>query len=82
MTGLIISTRQREVWTHENKRHLDRLCKMLLSAEVTLLLRCANPVCPDQKITMVRDQTDPGGRILQCGCKNRFFETRSPGRKH
>ena len=70
----IISTRDREVWTNDSKKLLDRLARMLNSAEVTLLLRCANELCPDRQITMVRDHTDPNGRIFRCGCKDRHLE--------
>jgi hypothetical protein len=84
LTGaLMISTREREVWTHDNKRLLDRLAVMLQSAEVTLGLRCRRAGCPDPRITMVRDDTDPAGRVLRCGCKDRHVEPRVPrGRMH
>ncbi len=69
----ILSTREREVWSYENKRHLDRLAHMLSTAGVKLLLRCDNPVCPDQQIVLAKDDSDPGGRVLRCGCKDRSF---------
>jgi hypothetical protein len=77
MNGIpIISTRNREVWTYENKRRLDRLAEMLNSAQVKLGLTCGNPICPSPDIELVRDDTDPGGRILRCGCKDRHFQPR------
>lgn len=76
---LIISTRTREVWTYENKRHLDRLARMLNSAEVGLKLKCEASFCPDPTLRLIVDQTDPTGCVLQCGCKNRHFEPK-PGR--
>lgn len=74
--ALLISTRNREVWLNENMKLLMRLCKMLNSAEVGIDLHCQSPVCPDPKIRMTRDDTDPGGRILQCGCKSRHCAPR------
>lgn len=79
--ALLISTRAREVWSHESKRLLDRLAHMLTTAEVKLLLSCANPVCPDPQIVMVRDDTDPAGRVLRCGCRDRHVESKS-SRRH
>lgn len=74
--ALIISTRDREVWTHDNKRLLDRLAVLLNSAEVALQLRCRRVTCPDPQIVMVQDDTDPNGRVLRCGCKDRHIEPR------
>lgn len=79
--ALLISTRDREVWVHENKRKLDRLAEMLLSADVGLGLRCLRATCPDPQIVMVRDDTDPAGRILRCGCKDRHVESKA-SRRH
>ncbi len=75
---LIVSSRTREVWMYENKRLLDRLAKMLNSAEVSMKLECNAPGCPDPRLRLVEDQQEPTSRVLQCGCKNRAFETR-PG---
>lgn len=80
--ALLISTRDREVWTHENKRLLDRLAVMLNSADVGLGLRCTRIGCPSPQIVMVRDDTDPAGRVLRCGCKDRHVEPRRSGTRH
>ena len=79
MSGaVLISSRTREVWTYENKRHLDRMAKLLNSASVLLKLECDRPGCPDVRLRLVADTMEPTSRILQCGCTNRAFETR-PG---
>jgi hypothetical protein len=75
--ALLISTRDRDVWTHENKRLLDRLARMLNSAEVKLLLRCQRATCPDPQIVLAEDDTNPAGRVLRCGCTDRHVEPRS-----
>ncbi len=80
--ALIISTREREVWTYENKRHLDRLAHMLSTAGVRLMLKCANPLCPDPQMCLAKDDHDPGGRVLRCGCKDRSFMPKHAGVKH
>jgi hypothetical protein len=83
MPALIISTRKREVWTYENKRRLDRLSEMLNSAQVSLILRCHAPMCPDPVLKLIPDQTAPNNCILQCGCTNRHFEPKpGSGRLH
>lgn len=75
MNGIpIISTRDREVWTYESKRLLDRLAKMLNSAQVTLKLECSAPLCPSPRLELKPHPTAPGGRILTCGCRDRHFE--------
>lgn len=71
--ALIISTREREVWTYENKRRLDRLAHDLNTANVVLMLKCANPLCPDPQMTLAQDDTHAGGRVLRCGCRDRHF---------
>lgn len=77
MTGIpIISTRAREVWTHVQKRRLDRLAQDLHTAQVRLLLECKAPCCPDRVIRLVEDDRTPDGRVLQCGCTTRHFQPR------
>lgn len=77
MNGIpILSTRQREVWTYEQKRRLDRIAADLHTAEVRLILECNAPCCPDPTIHLVEDDHTPGGRMLQCGCTQRHFQPR------
>jgi hypothetical protein len=72
--ALIISTKRREDWTYENKQLIDRLAQRLHSAAVTLEMRCKAQACPDPQLRLVRDASDPGGLVLECGCTRRFFE--------
>lgn len=81
--ALIISTKNREDWTYENKMLLDKLATRLHSAAVTLEMQCKRQTCPDPRICITRDPTDPSGLILECGCTRRFFEPsrgQRPGR--
>ncbi len=70
----IVSTRNREVWTYSSKRLLDRLAKMLFTANVHLKLECASPVCPSHRIELLEDATAPLGRVFRCGCTDRHIE--------
>lgn len=74
--ALLISTRQRRVWTKADRKLLDRVSKVFNAHGDKLKLVCGSPVCPDRDITLQRDQRDPGGRVLRCGCTDRVF-TRS-----
>ena len=74
--AFIISTRNREVWTLDEKKHLDRCAKDVNSHNDKLQLVCGNQTCPDRQIVLARDQTAPGGIVLRCGCKDRIVETR------
>lgn len=74
--AILISTKVREDWTYENKLLIDKLALKLHSARVTLEMQCKAPACPDPRIRLVREDTDPAGRVLECGCTRRFFEPR------
>lgn len=71
--ALLITTREREVWMPEEKRLLDRLAKVFNQHGDKLQLICGNPVCPAPKMTLSRDDSHPGGRVLRCGCRDRVF---------
>lgn len=73
----IISARNREVWTYDNKRLLDRMAMLLHSANVRLLFECSAPLCPSPQITLVHDERVPGARLLRCGCTDRHFAPRT-----
>lgn len=68
-----VNTRQRVVWTTDERRLLDRLSKVFNQHADKLLLRCGNPVCPDNRIMLAIDDSNPGGRVLRCGCSDRCF---------
>lgn len=67
------NTRQRTVWTRDEKKLLDRLAKVFNMHGDKLQLRCGNPVCPDTRMTLAQDATSPGGMVLRCGCTDRVF---------
>lgn len=71
--AMLVSHRLREVWTTDEKKRLNRCSKDFNSHGDKLLLVCGNLTCPDQRITLQRDQTVPGGMVLRCGCRDRVF---------
>lgn len=71
--ALLISTRDRQVWTTDEKKLVNRAAKLFNSYGVRMVLECQHATCPAQRIVMTRDPHDPGGMILACGCTNRVF---------
>lgn len=71
--ALLINTRLRVVWTHDEKRLLTRLSKIFNTHGDKLQLRCGNVTCPDSRMVLAQDDTAPGGRVLRCGCSDRVF---------
>lgn len=71
--ALLITTRDRVVWTQDEKKHLDRCAKDFNAHGDKFLLRCGNPCCPDPVMRMHQDATSPGGVVLRCGCSDRLF---------
>jgi hypothetical protein len=74
--AMLISTRVRTVWTTHERKLLDRLAKVFNMHGDKLQLRCGNPVCPDNRISLAQDHSSAGGAVLRCGCTDRVF-TRS-----
>lgn len=72
-SAMLVNTRERVVWTTDEKRRLDRCAKDFNAHGDKLLLICGNPVCPDRSIVLHVDQTHPGGAVLRCGCTDRYF---------
>lgn len=70
---MLINTRNRVVWTTDEKKHLDRAARDFNSHGDKLLLLCGNVVCPDARMTLQQDVSSPGGMILRCGCTDRHF---------
>lgn len=74
-SALLISTRDRIVYTKADGQALDRCAKQLNAHGDKMLVVCGNATCPSQKIVMVPDHTAGGrGMILRCGCRDRIFE--------
>lgn len=82
--ALLITTRERVVWTRDEQKLLNRLSKVFNAHGDKLLLRCGNPVCPDHAMTLHEDQSNPGGMVLRCGCHDRAFTPKvsTPPRLH
>jgi hypothetical protein len=74
--GLLISTRQRVVWTRDERKLIDRVAKVFNAHGDKLKFVCGNITCPEPSIVLQRDDSAPGGRVLRCGCRDRVF-TRS-----
>ena len=74
--ALLISNRQRVVWTKDERRPLDRVAKVFNAHGDKFQLVCGSPFCPEPSIVLEKDSSDPGGRVLRCGCRDRVF-TRS-----
>jgi hypothetical protein len=71
--ALLISTRQRVVWTSDEKKLLNRLSKIFNAHGDKLLLVCGNTTCLEQRMILAQDQSNPGGMVLRCGCSDRCF---------
>lgn len=71
--ALLISSRDRAVWTRSDKKILDRCAKVFNLHGDKLLLLCGNPCCPDPRMGLVNDGSDPAGMSLRCGCTDRVF---------
>lgn len=70
---LRVDTRRREVWTRDEKKIIDRAARVLNSHGDRMKLVCGSDICPDNRIVMVVDQSDPSGAQLACGCTTRCF---------
>lgn len=74
-SAMLISTRARVVWTQQDKKLLNRCAKLFNEKGDKLELKCGNLTCPEPKMTLAKDDTDPGGRVLRCGCTDRHFQS-------
>jgi hypothetical protein len=70
---LLISTRQRVVWTIDERKRLDRCAKDFNAHGDKLQLKCGQLTCPDPRIHLAADFNEPGGAVLRCGCTDRVF---------
>jgi hypothetical protein len=66
-------SRQRQVWTRDEWRLLERCTKMLNSHDVHLLMKCSHPACQDAPLTGKRRRSD-GSFVLTCGHAIRVME--------
>ena len=72
-SAMLISTREREVWTTDEKKRLNRCAKDFNAHGDKLLLVCGNPLCVDPRMTLQQDHSAPGGMVLRCYCRDRVF---------
>ena len=73
-SGLIVPeahSREREVWTRDEWKLMERMSKLLRSRHITVFLRCDEPGCLKEPMVLVRRAT--GGISLQCTHKTREF---------
>lgn len=73
--AMLVSTRQRVVWTMDEKKRLDRTARDFNGHGDKFLMRCGNPVCPDDRMFVHLDSSQPTGAVLRCGCTDRVFST-------
>lgn len=69
----LISGRQRDVYTDDERRLLDRCSKMLIRHGDKIQIRCGATSCPDPVVRLVESQTESGGAVLRCGCSDRVL---------
>ena len=66
-----VLSREREVWTHDEWRVIDRATKLLRKRGLDFKFACRQPACAKSPI----DRVDPldGGMVLRCAHKDRVF---------
>lgn len=72
--GLIVpadAVLEREVWTRDEARLLERATKLLEARGVALYLRCTHDDCADAPIA--RERAADGGLHLRCAHKDRVL---------
>lgn len=73
-TGLLLPddiAREREVWTRDEARLLERATRLLEARGLALYLRCAYPDCVQTPIERFRH--GDGGLVLRCAHKDRIL---------
>lgn len=73
MTDAGVMTRRRVVWTLAERKLLDKVARTFNVHGDKFQLVCGDPGCPNPKITLVQDDTNPAGRVLRCACTDREF---------
>lgn len=76
MPDLLLSTRQTEHWTRDERRVIDRAAKLLNQRGVKMLLVCASELCPDQRLRLAEGRR-PGEVSLRCGHLDRLFPAKA-----
>lgn len=77
-SGLLVpedTPREREVWTKDEARLMDRTLALLKSRGLKFLLACTDARCDGHRLE--REVAPDGGYVLRCQHKERVFQ-----RKH
>lgn len=77
VTGLLVPeelSREREVWTRDEWRTLERAMKLLERRQIHVFMRCNRPAC--QKTPMERLRNPDGGITLRCQHRDRVTLTK------
>lgn len=73
-SGLLVPeehSREREVWTKDEARLLERAMKLLQSRHLDLFMGCDEPTCKKQPMERIRSLD--GGLILRCAHRDRVL---------
>lgn len=73
-TGLLVpvaAKRQREVWTKDEWKLLNRLGKLLKSRQMSFSIHCTTDDCKDKPMAFT--PRPDGTSALACQCKERIF---------
>jgi hypothetical protein len=76
-SGLLVPpdiSREREVWTRDEWKVLERAAQLLKAKGVDLFLGCPEPDCKGAPMTRVR--RNDGAITLRCAHKDREFQAR------
>lgn len=73
-SGLLVpeeQVRNRQVWTRDEWKQMNRASGILNGHGVAVLMRCSRPDCPD---SMLRpERLADGSSVLRCGCTDRVL---------
>lgn len=74
-SGLIVpedTPREREVWTKDEQKMVDRALRFLASKRIKFQMACMDPKCKGHKL---EDVLSPdGGSVLRCQHKDRILQ--------
>lgn len=73
-SGLLVpeaQVRNRQVWSRDEWKQVDRASRLLRGHGVAVLMRCNRPACPDSMLTPAT--LADGSSVLRCGCTDRVL---------
>jgi hypothetical protein len=65
----LTTERQREVWTRDERKTLDRMARLVQSRGLAWMLKCVRPGCGG---VMTRQDVN-GEDVLRCACSDRIM---------